>query len=176
MIRLSCSTGLTARRRERQASNGEPATVADYTGCILVTVVVFSSLLTYLDADVCVAARSGRITVVVELSLVCAHHRIDGTHGAVLADNTVDTSGGAVRVSVHLASRTLNALTDIDSTRSLPKLTGEARRARCRRAAVAVYLTSITLHTLGLATACVRASVAVYTFSGRVRVTIGSAR
>ena len=109
MIRLACGTGLTARRREGQASCGAPATVTDYTSCTLVTVVVFSASLTYLDADVCIAARSRGITVVVELSLVCAYHRIDGTRGAVLANHTVDTTGGAVRVSVCFASGTLNA-------------------------------------------------------------------
>ena len=176
MIRLACGTGLTARRREGQASCGVPAAVTDYTSCTLVTVVVFSASLTYLDADVCIAARSRGITVVVELSLVCAHHRIDGTRGAVLANHTVDTTGGAVRVSVCFAGRTLNALTDINSTRSLPVLTCEACCTRRRRAAVAVYLTSLALAARGLATACVCASAAFYAFGGRVRVTIGSAR
>ena len=145
MIRLACGTGLTARRREGQASCGVPAAVTDYTSCTLVTVVVFSASLTHLDADVCVAARSRGITVVVELSLVCAHHRIDGTRGAELADTAVDTASGAVRVGIRFACGALNTSTDIDSTRSLPVLASQARCARRRRAAVAVNLTSLAL-------------------------------
>eukprot|EP01043_Picozoa_sp_COSAG02_P024848 COSAG02_NODE_1374_length_13005_cov_5.606152_11_plen_183_part_00 len=175
MIRLACGTGLTARRREGQASRGVPATVTDYTSYALVTVIVFSASLTHLDADVCIAARSRGITVVVELSLICAIHRADGTRGAVLADNTVDTAGDAVRVRIRLPSRTWNALTDINGTRVLPVLTCEARCTRCRRAAVAVYLTSHALAARGFAAACVCASAAFYTLGGWVGVTIGSA-
>ena len=109
MIRLSCSTGLTARRRERQASNGEPATVADYASCILVAVVVFSPSLTYLDADVCVAAWSGGIAVVVELTLIFAQYRTDGTLATILANVAVNAWCLAVGVGIRLASGTLHA-------------------------------------------------------------------
>ena len=112
--------------------------------------------------------------MVVEPPFVCAAGAHGSAGGGVFSNDTVDTDSGAVSVRIGLASRALNALTDVDSSGSLPVLTRETGCTRRGRIRIAVNLTSHALGAGSLTTACERACLTVCAVSGWIGVIVRS--
>ena len=95
-IRLTCGAELTPRRGECKTTGSVRANAAGDTGCVVAAVIVLSTSRANLRADVRIAAGGRRVTVVVELALIGAHHGLRGAFAAVLADDAVLARSGAV--------------------------------------------------------------------------------
>ena len=176
MICLACNALRTPRGGEGNASSRVSAGVARRAVGAIVAVIILGASCTNLDADVCVAAWSGGIAVVVELTLIFAQYRIDGTFATILANDAVYARRSTVGVGIRLASGTLHTLTQDISCRSLPVVATQARCARCCSVVVTVDLTSNTLSTLCFAATSVCACPALNALGDWIGVVISSAR
>ena len=123
MVCLARSTVLTPRCREGQGPSSVSPGIAGCAVGVVVAVMILGASHTYLDADIRVAAGSGGIAVIVELSLICAQHGSDGALATVLADAAVDAWRSTVGVGIRFAGRTLHTLAREIGSRSLPVLT-----------------------------------------------------